>query len=205
MVPWSSRFNPYRCSVCLSNSKQLSHNQTVLMTLVPRLLMNGGFSFDSANRVFWVLPGFMGNLLVIAVKSSTKRNNKTRSCTWAKRIYIYNLVAAEHLQPSLGGWRSGPVPVQSGDDGLASFARQSDPPGWTISILTRWHLEAPEPTSIRQWTYSYRRQRRALDKLSAKILFYRQWSGWCGEDSRASRRIYIYVYIYIHICICIWI
>jgi len=38
------------------------------MTLVLQLLMNGGFSFDSANRVFRVLPGFMGKSLVIAVK-----------------------------------------------------------------------------------------------------------------------------------------
>jgi len=43
--------------------------------------MNGGFSFDSANRVIRVLPDFMGKSLVIAVKSSTKRNNKTRSYT----------------------------------------------------------------------------------------------------------------------------
>ena len=30
------------------------------MTLVLRLIMNGGFSFDSANHVFRFLPGFMG-------------------------------------------------------------------------------------------------------------------------------------------------
>jgi len=41
------------------------------MTLVLRLIMNGGFSFNSANRVFRVLPGFMGKSLVIAVRSST--------------------------------------------------------------------------------------------------------------------------------------
>jgi len=46
------------------------------MTLVLRLIMNSGFSFDSANRVFRVLPGFMGKSLVIAVISLTKRNNK---------------------------------------------------------------------------------------------------------------------------------
>jgi len=77
----------------LSNSQDVSLIQRVLMTLVLRLLMNGGFSFDSANRVFWVIPGFMGKSLVIAVKSSTKRNNKTRSCTWAKRIYIWRLLS----------------------------------------------------------------------------------------------------------------
>jgi len=41
------------------------------MTLVLRLTMNGGFSFDSANRVFQVLPDFMGKPLVIAVRRST--------------------------------------------------------------------------------------------------------------------------------------
>ena len=52
----------------LSNSQAVSLIQRVLMTLVLRLIMNGGFSFDSANRVFRVLPGFMGKPLVIAVK-----------------------------------------------------------------------------------------------------------------------------------------
>jgi len=51
------------------------------MTVVLRLLMNGDFSFDSANRLFGVLPGLMGKSLLIAVTSSTERNNKTRSCT----------------------------------------------------------------------------------------------------------------------------
>jgi len=41
-----------RCSVRLSNSQDVSLIQRVLMTLVLRLLMNGGFSFDSANCVF---------------------------------------------------------------------------------------------------------------------------------------------------------
>jgi len=61
----------YRCPVRLSNSQAASLIQHVLMTLVLRLIMNGGFSFDSANRVFRVLPGFMGKSLVIAVRSST--------------------------------------------------------------------------------------------------------------------------------------
>ena len=65
----------------LSNSQAVSLIQRVLMTLVLRLIMNGGFNFDSANRVFRVLPGFMGKPLVIAIRNSTKRNNKTRSCT----------------------------------------------------------------------------------------------------------------------------
>jgi len=89
--------------VRLSNSQAVSLIQHVLMTLVLRLIMNHGFSFDFSiactndfgaathneprfqfrlfNRVFRVLPGFMGKSLVIAVRSSTKRNNKTRSCT----------------------------------------------------------------------------------------------------------------------------
>jgi len=41
------------------------------MTLVLRLIMNGGFSFGSTNRVFRVFSGFMGKSLVIAVRSST--------------------------------------------------------------------------------------------------------------------------------------
>jgi len=58
-----------RCPVRLGNSQDVSLIQRVLMTLVLRLIMNGGFSFDSADRVFRVLPGFMGKLLVIAVRS----------------------------------------------------------------------------------------------------------------------------------------
>ena len=50
----------------LSNFQVVSCIQHVLMTLVLRLTMHGGFSFDSANRVFRVLPGFMGKLLVNA-------------------------------------------------------------------------------------------------------------------------------------------
>jgi len=57
--------------VRLSNSQAVSLIQRALMTLVLRLIMNGGFSFDSANRVFRVLPGFMGKSLVVAVRSST--------------------------------------------------------------------------------------------------------------------------------------
>jgi len=43
-----------------------------------RLIMNDGFSFDY--RLFRILPGVMGKTLVIAVRSSKERNNKTRSC-----------------------------------------------------------------------------------------------------------------------------
>jgi len=69
------------CPVRLSNSEVVSLIQHVLMTLVLRLIMYGGFSFDSANRLFRVLPGFMGKSLVLAVRSSRERNNKIRSCT----------------------------------------------------------------------------------------------------------------------------
>jgi len=41
-----------RCPVRLSISQAVSLIQRVLMTLVLRLLINGGFRFDSANRVF---------------------------------------------------------------------------------------------------------------------------------------------------------
>ena len=53
-----------------NNSQAVSLIQRVLMTLVLRLIMNGGLSFDSANRVFRVLPGYMGKSLEIAVRSS---------------------------------------------------------------------------------------------------------------------------------------
>jgi len=59
--------------VRLSNSQAVSLIQRVLMTLVLPLIMNGGFSFDWANRVFRVLPGFMGKSLVIAVQNVTTK------------------------------------------------------------------------------------------------------------------------------------
>jgi len=55
--------------VRLSNSQAVSLIQRVLMTLALRLIINGGFSFDTANRVFRVLPGFMDKSLVIAVRT----------------------------------------------------------------------------------------------------------------------------------------
>ena len=72
--------------------------QHVLMTLVLRLIMNGGFSFDSANRVFRVLPGFMGKPLVIAVRS--QRNVTTKLAhvhEQSEFTYGGYLVAAEHI------------------------------------------------------------------------------------------------------------
>jgi len=84
--------------VRLSNSQAVPLIQRVLMTLVLRLIMNGGFSFDSANRMFRVLPGFMGKSLVIAVRSSTKRNNKLAHVREQSEFaYGSHLVAAEHL------------------------------------------------------------------------------------------------------------
>jgi len=52
------------------------------------------FQFRLVNRVFRVLPGSMGKSLVIAVRSSTERNNKTHSCTWVKRIYVWRLLSS---------------------------------------------------------------------------------------------------------------
>jgi len=46
--------------VQLSNSQDVSFIQRVLITLVLRLIMNDSFSFDSVNRLFRLLPGFMG-------------------------------------------------------------------------------------------------------------------------------------------------
>ena len=68
------------------------------MILVLRLLMNGGFSFDSANRVFRVLPGFMGKSLVIAVKSSTQvKTQLAHVHEQSEFTYGGYLGAAEHL------------------------------------------------------------------------------------------------------------
>jgi len=64
--------------VRLRNSRAVSLIQRVLMTLVLRLIINDGFSFDLVNRVTRVLPGFMVKALVIAVKSSEERKNKIR-------------------------------------------------------------------------------------------------------------------------------
>jgi len=84
--------------VRLSNSQAVSLIQRVLMTLVLRLIMNGGFSFDSANRVFRVIPVFIGKSLVIAVRSSTERNNKLAHVhEQSEFTYGSCLVAAEHL------------------------------------------------------------------------------------------------------------
>jgi len=47
------------------------------MTLVLRLLINGGFTFDSANRVCRVFSCFMGKSLVIA-PSEVQQNVTTK-------------------------------------------------------------------------------------------------------------------------------
>jgi len=68
------------------------------MTFVLRLLMNGGFSFDSADRVFRVLPGFMGKSLVIA--SEVQQNVTTKLAhvhEQSEFTYGGYLVAAELL------------------------------------------------------------------------------------------------------------
>jgi len=55
------------------------------------------FRFDSANRVFRVLPSFMGKSLVIAVRSSTKRTTKLAHVhEQSEFAYGGYLVAAEH-------------------------------------------------------------------------------------------------------------
>jgi len=48
--------------------------------------MNGGFSFDLSIACSELFRVAWGKSLVIAVKSATERNNKTRSCTGAKRM-----------------------------------------------------------------------------------------------------------------------
>jgi len=118
----------YRCPVCLSNSEDVSLIQRVLVTLVLRLTMNDGFSFDSSIacskffRVSWVKRWWSPS-----VRSSTERNNKTRSCTWAERIYIWRLLSScraplkvpcSHEVGAIGtvpflGWRVHPTPVAS--------------------------------------------------------------------------------------------
>jgi len=84
--------------VRLSNSQDVSLIQHVRMTLVLRLIMNGDFSFDLANRLFRVLPGFMGESLVIADKN---RQNVTTKLAHVHEqsefTYGSYLVAAEHL------------------------------------------------------------------------------------------------------------
>ena len=59
--------------------------------------MNEGISFDSFNRRFLVLPGFMVKSLVIAVRSSTERNN-TIAYVHEQSEFTYNayLGAAWH-------------------------------------------------------------------------------------------------------------
>jgi len=65
------------------------------MTLVLRLIMNGGFSFDSANRVFRVLPGFMGKSLVEVQQNVTTKLAHVHE--QSEFTYGSYFVAAEHL------------------------------------------------------------------------------------------------------------
>jgi len=61
--------------------------------------MKGGFSFDTANRVFRVLPGFIDKSLVIAVKGSTQNVTTKLAHVHEQSEFTYGsyLVAAEHL------------------------------------------------------------------------------------------------------------
>ena len=86
----------------LSNYQIVSLIQRVVMTVVLRLIMNGSFSFDSANHVFRVLPGFMGESLVIAGdrRQKLKQNVTTKIAhehEQSEFTYGGYLVAAEHL------------------------------------------------------------------------------------------------------------
>ena len=78
----------------LSISQNVSFIQRVLITLVLRLIMNDGFSFDSSIACSELFRVSWGKSLVNAVRSSTKRNNKTHSCTRAKQIYIWRLFSS---------------------------------------------------------------------------------------------------------------
>jgi len=70
------------------------------MTLVLQLIMNDGFCFDYSillNRLFRVLPGFMGKSLVITVKN--QQNVTTQLAhVHAQSEFTYDgyLVAAEY-------------------------------------------------------------------------------------------------------------
>ena len=67
------------------------------MTLVLRLIMNDGFSFDLSIacseffRVSWVNRCWSSSEVQ---QNVTTFSNKIRSCTWAKRIYIWRLLSS---------------------------------------------------------------------------------------------------------------
>jgi len=93
---WDTLFF-YRCSVCLSNSKQLFHNQTVLMT-------SHYFDFDAVTHsINDVLVSTLQSLAsselfrihgCIAHKSLSERETEFRSGTWAKRICLERLLSS---------------------------------------------------------------------------------------------------------------
>ena len=60
----------------LSKSSQLFHNQTVLMTLVLRLIMNDSFSCDSVNRKIRMVSVSSVNRGYIA--GDRRQNGKTK-------------------------------------------------------------------------------------------------------------------------------
>ena len=69
-VPCASKLfsGRFSYSTCRNDSGAATHNER-------------RFQFRLFNRSFRVLPGFMGKSLMIALRSSTKRNNKIRSYT----------------------------------------------------------------------------------------------------------------------------
>ena len=52
------------------------------------------FQFRLVDRLFRALPGFAGKSLLIVVRSSRNRYHKTRSCAWAKRMYLWRLLSS---------------------------------------------------------------------------------------------------------------
>ena len=83
-----------------SNSQAVSLIQRVLMTLVLRLMMNGGFSFDSSItcselfRVSWVNLGYIAGDRRQNLKPKLAQVPEQRDFTYG--VYF---VAAEHLLP----------------------------------------------------------------------------------------------------------
>jgi len=158
------------------------------MTLVLRLIMNDGFS----NRLLRVLPSFMGKSLVIAVKSSTKRNNKTRSCTWAKRIYIWRLLSSCRA-PLNRSFCFKPT----------SSWKMSFPFSFVLFRWRRFWLRlAPKSTRAKSLTT---RRRSTLPCTAGALFIY--LSRCVSRCMYRYRSIYIWIYRYIYrcirICICI--
>jgi len=70
-------------------SQAVSLIQHVLMTLVLRLIMNDGFSFDfSIACSELVLPGFMGKSLLIIIRDTSKRGHAPKSL---RQFLLFNM------------------------------------------------------------------------------------------------------------------